>query len=103
MNDEQVSGCVALGRLAKDTCEIRTLFVRPAFRGKGVGRKLAEAALGEARRLGYGYVRLDTLAFMDSALNLYRTLGFYAIEPYRDISASLRQYICFRELNLKRA
>src|SRR5581483_1933001 len=52
LNDEQVSGCIALGRLAKDVCEMRTLFVRSAFRGKGVGRKLAEAALNEARRLG---------------------------------------------------
>lgn len=100
LNEDQVSGCVALGKLTKEICEMRTLFVRPAFRGLGVGRRLVEAALDEARRLGYISVRLDTLVFMESALTLYRSLGFYAIEPYRDISASLSQYICFLELYL---
>jgi len=101
LSDGQVSGCVALGRLSEDTGEMRTLFVRPAFRGMGIGKKLAEASLHEARKFGYRYVRLDTLGFMHSALNLYRSLGFYDIAPYRDLSASLKQYICFLELKLR--
>ena len=100
LSEGEVCGCVALGRLTRDIAEMRTLYVRPTFRGKGVGKKLAEASLNEARKVGYSAVRLDTLAFMESALNLYHSLGFYDIEPYRDISASLRQYIHFLELNL---
>jgi len=100
LSEDSVCGCVALGKLTENIGEMRTLYVRPAFRGKGVGKKLAEASINEARKFGYSYVCLDTLAFMDSALNLYHSLGFYDIEPYRDISASLRQYVCFLELKL---
>src|SRR5437016_1257229 len=97
LSDDEVCGCVALGKLTTTIGEMRTLYVRPAYRGAGVGRKLAEAALDEARNFGYSTVRLDTLAFMDSALKLYRSLGFYDIASYRDISASLMEHICFLE------
>jgi ribosomal protein S18 acetylase RimI-like enzyme len=100
LSDGEACGCVALGRLTKTICEMRTLYVRPAYRGTGVGKKLAEASLNEARKFGYSDVRLDTLAFMNSALNLYRSLGFYDIAPYLDMSASLKQHICFLELKL---
>jgi ribosomal protein S18 acetylase RimI-like enzyme len=100
LSDEQVSGCVALGRLSKEVGEMRTLFVRPEFRGTGVGKQLAEASLDAARKIGYRYVRLDTLGFMESAQTLYRSLGFYDIAPYRELSAALKQYICFMERDL---
>jgi ribosomal protein S18 acetylase RimI-like enzyme len=100
LSDDQVCGCVALGRLTKTIGELRTLYVRPAYRGMGVGKILVEASLNEARNFGYSTVRLDTLAFMASALKLYRSLGFYDIAPYRDISASLKEHICFLELKL---
>jgi ribosomal protein S18 acetylase RimI-like enzyme len=100
MRDDEVCGCVALGRLTKNIGEMRTLYVRPAYRGLGVGRKLAEASLTQAQQFGYSYIRLDTLAFMESALGLYRSLGFYDIVAYRDISSSLKQHICFLELKL---
>jgi ribosomal protein S18 acetylase RimI-like enzyme len=100
LSDGKVCGCVALGKLSKTIGEMRTLFVRPEFRGLGVGRKLAQASLDEARKFGYTTVRLDTLGFMNSAQSLYRSLGFYDIEPYVDLSASLKQYIRFFELKL---
>jgi ribosomal protein S18 acetylase RimI-like enzyme len=100
LHDGAVCGCVALGKLTGTICEMRTLFVRPEFRGAGAGKKLAEASLSEARKFGYETVRLDTLGFMQSAQGLYRSLGFYDIDPYRDISDSLKQYICFLELSL---
>jgi ribosomal protein S18 acetylase RimI-like enzyme len=99
-NGEDVCGCIAIGRLSADICEMRTLFVRPECRGMGIGKALAEASLHEARRLGYQTVRLDTLAFMESAQSLYRSMGFYAIEPYLDMSDSLKQYIRFFECKL---
>lgn len=95
-----VCGCVAVGRLTDSVAEMRTLFVRPAFRGLGVGKKLAVASLEAARALGYRHVRLDTLAFMESALGLYHALGFVEIAPYRVVSSPLQRYIRFLELDL---
>jgi ribosomal protein S18 acetylase RimI-like enzyme len=100
LDGDQACGCVALGRLTESVCEMRTLYVQPACRGRGVGRQLAEASLDAARKFGYDTMRLDTLPFMESALTMYRSLGFKDIAAYRDVSASLKKYICFLELRL---
>ena len=65
-------------------CEMKRLFVRPAFRGSGVGRKLAETVILEARNIGYCCMRLDTLASMHPALQLYASLGFIRCPAYYD-------------------
>jgi GNAT superfamily N-acetyltransferase len=101
LSDDKVGGCIALGKLSDTVCEMRTLYVRPTFRGSGLGRKLVHTLLDEACTVGYTHMRLDPLDFMHNALNLYRGLGFYEIAPYRNVSTSLRQYICFLELRLR--
>jgi GNAT superfamily N-acetyltransferase len=100
LDGDEGAGCAALGRLTDSICELRTVYVRPAFRGTGVGRQLVVASLDEARKLGYSTVRLDTLRFMEGAQKLYYSLGFVEIEPYVDIPPHLRKYLCFMELRL---
>lgn len=84
--DGALAGCGAFRALADcdyaNACEMKRLYVRPAFRRFGLGRLLAEALLDEARRGGYSVMLLDTLDEMESARGLYASLGFEEVAPY---------------------
>jgi GNAT superfamily N-acetyltransferase len=80
----QLAGCVALHKLEPGICEMKRLYLRPAFRGKGLGRVLTARVLGEARAIGYQRLRLDTVEpVMKDAVAMYRRMGFQEITPYR--------------------
>ena len=80
------AGCIAVKPLRTDgLCEMKRLFVRPKFRGKGIGLKLAARIIEDAKRIGYRAMRLDTITgHMNAAIAMYRSLGFKEIPPYYD-------------------
>lgn len=96
--DGDPAGCAGLRKLEPGTCEMKRLYLKPQFRGLGLGRQLVQHVISEARAIGYQRMRLDTISgAMERAIQLYRQLGFVTIPPYRQnpIAGAL-----FLELNL---
>src|SRR6185436_8043572 len=83
VEEDEVMGCVALRKIGDGVGEMKRLYVRPAFRGRRLGRTLTEKLIAEASLIGYTSMRLDTLpGKMDQAIAMYRSLGFQEIAPY---------------------
>jgi putative acetyltransferase len=95
-----LAGCVALHKLGPGICEMKRLYLRPQFRGKGLGRTLAGRIIAEARQIGYQHMRLDTVEpVMKDAVAMYRKLGFKEVAPYRTNPIAGAMYM---ELELQR-
>jgi len=93
---DQLAGCAGLRKIGDGIGEMKRLYVRPAFQGHGIGRRLTDRMILEAKAAGFELLRLDSLPFMESAIRLYRKLGFAEIPAYGDNPA---EAICF-ELKL---
>lgn len=84
LQDGAPAGCIALRKLDAERCELKRLYVRPAFRGRGLARLLTEQIIRDARAIGYRRILLDTLPFLENAIHLYRSLGFTDAPRYND-------------------
>jgi GNAT superfamily N-acetyltransferase len=82
--DWQPAGCAALRRLDGERCEFKRLYVRPRFRGRGLGRQLLAWAIAEARTAGYRQAVCDTMPAMAEAFAMYERAGFERTRPYSD-------------------
>ena len=84
MEGGEAAGSIALKEMDAERCELKRLYVRPAFRGRGLGRALTEMIIAAAREIGYKEMLLDTLPFLQSAQHIYRAAGFREMEKYND-------------------
>jgi len=82
--DGELAGCVGMKKLDGVTGELKRLYVRPAFRGQRLGRKLAERIIEDARSLGYTRLKLDTMPELVSARHMYENMGFHVTERYNN-------------------
>jgi ribosomal protein S18 acetylase RimI-like enzyme len=100
----EAAGCVAVRPLDGAVCEMKRLYVRPAFRRQGIGRLLAERAVHEARAIGYLTMKLDTLPRMQAAIGLYERLGFVRCTPYYDtpLADTVFMELCFSKVAAQR-
>lgn len=82
--EENVAGCIALRKIDEENCELKRLYVKPEYRGKRIGRYLVKHTINEAKQIGYRHILLDTLPFLDTAIDMYKRYGFYEIESYNN-------------------
>lgn len=100
LRDGQVCGAGAYRRLADGSCEMKRLFVDPAFQGRGIGRQLCAALIDAARADGFTLMRLDTANRLTEAIRLYTVIGFTTCAPYCHYPSELMPYLIFMELPL---
>ena len=82
--ENQVAGCIALRKLNETECEMKRLYVKPEFRNKGIAKMLVEKVVSDSKGIGYSSMLLDTLPFLQTAIKMYRKMGFYEIGCYND-------------------
>ena len=82
--DQTLAGCIALRQLDEHRCEMKRLYVRPAFRKQHIGSILVSKVIADAKAIGYRHLLLDTFPFLDVAIRMYEKLGFRYIPRYND-------------------
>lgn len=79
-----LAGCIGLRKIDSENCEMKRLYVKPQFRGKKIASFLVKTIIEEAKKIGYKHILLDTLPFLETAINMYKNYGFYEIESYNN-------------------
>lgn len=82
--DNKIAGCIGLRKIDNENCEMKRLYVKPAFRRKELGNILVKKIIEDAKAIGYKHILLDTFPFLEAAIKLYKKHGFYEIESYND-------------------
>lgn len=107
-NENEIVGTACMRKIGEKIGEIKRMYVRPVFRGKGMGRTLLEILIGEAQDFGYSKLRLDSGPFMKEAHGLYYSFGFRIIDPYpesevlgENIPKEISENWIFMEMDLK--
>ncbi len=80
----EAAGCIGLRKIDEENCEMKRLYVKPEFRGKKIGEQLVTKIIADAKEIGYSYMLLETLPFLENAILMYKKFGFYEIESYND-------------------
>lgn len=93
--EHEAAGCIALRKIDEGNCEMKRLYVRPAFRGHKIASKLVVTIMEDAKKVGYKSVLLDTLPFLEGAIRLYKKMGFYEIESYNNSPMDSTIYMKF--------
>ncbi len=98
--DKQYAGIGCLRKIREDVGEIKRMYVRPSYRGQGIGRAILQGLVEQAWLVGYKRIRLDSALFMKEAHAMYRAVGFTKIEPYpeSEIPPEFRRNWIFMEL-----
>ena len=96
-----VGGCISYREVEPAICEIKHLYVRPSFRGSGLGRALVSCLLARGRAAGYRRVRLETVSFMGTAVRMYEGMGFVRRTPYYEIPEVFLPITIFMEKDLE--
>ena len=82
LDGDMSAGCIAMRKIDEDNCEMKRLYVRPEYRGRGLAKALVNKIILDAKNIGYKHILLDTLPFLKGAITLYKSLGFYEVESY---------------------
>lgn len=88
----RIAGCACLRKISNDVGEVKTMYVRPEYRKKGIGRSLLQAIIYQARFYGYAKVKLECAPFAKEAQALYHSVGFHNIEPYPESEIPEKYY-----------
>ena len=92
---ETHAACVGIKKFSPEICELKRLYVRPQYRGSGLGRQLTEMMIEKAREKGYKYMYLDTMPGLEAAVRMYEHMGFYEIEKYYPNPGENMIYLCY--------
>lgn len=95
LDGNTAAGCVGIKKFSEDICELKRLYVRPAFRKSGLGTYLTKMMMDKARSIGYRYMYLDTMPGLESAVRMYARMGFYEIEKYYPNPVEKMIYLCY--------